>query len=182
MIDCHDESDEVSCKILVLKNSYRKSSPPVLSTRKKKSRQVHPVTVQVNITLLDVASIRERDNEIDLKFAVELEWLEPRAKYHNLKDNMTQNSLEVDEIKLIWIPKLVFRNNKHNDDTLAGIEKSQVYVKKKGFSTPSPMTSADEIEIFEGDENPLTLIQSYTKDFKCLYAMSSFPFDTQASM
>ena len=129
-----------------------------------------------------VASIRERDNEIDLKFAVELEWLEPRAKYHNLKDNMTQNSLEVDEIKLIWIPKLVFRNNKNNDDTLAGIEKSQVYVKKKGFSTPSPMTSADEIEIFEGDQNPLTMIQSYTKDFKCLYAMSSFPFDTQASM
>ena len=179
VFDCWDESDEVGCKILVLKKSYRKSSPPVVSVWKKHDRQVFPATIRVNITLLDIASIRERDNEIDIKFTAEFEWFEPRAKYYNLKENKTQNPLEMEDIKSLWIPKLVYRNNKNNDDTIAALKKSQVYVNKRGGFTPSPLTSMDEIEIFEGKENPLTMIQSYTKDFKCVFDMSTFPFDTQ---
>ena len=179
VFDCWDESDEVGCKILVLKKSYRKSSPPVVSVWKKHDRQVFPATIRVNITLLDIASIRERDNEIDIKFTAEFEWFEPRAKYYNLKENKTQNPLEMEDIKSLWIPKLVYRNNKNNDDTIAALKKSQVYVNKRGGFTTSPLTSMDEIEIFEGKENPLTMIQSYTKDFKCVFDMSTFPFDTQ---
>ena len=182
MFDCTDESDEVDCKILVLKKSYRKSSPPVITIWRKHERKVFPATIRVNITLLDIASIRERDNEIDIKFMAEFEWFEPRAKYHNLKENMTQNALELEDTKSLWIPKLIYRNNKNNDDTIAALEKSQVYVNQKGGFTQSPLTSMDEIEIFEGIENPLTMIQSYTKDFKCVYDMTTFPFDTQANM
>ena len=112
----------------------------------------------------------------------EFEWFEPRAKYHNLKENMTHNALEIEDTQSLWIPKLVYRNNKNNDDTIAALEKSQVYVNQKGGFTQSPLTSTDEIEIFEGKENPLTMIQSYTKDFKCVYDMTTFPFDTQANM
>ena len=179
VFDCSDESDEVECKILVLKKSYRKSSPPVFTVWKKHDRTVFPATIRVNITLLDIASIRERDNEIDIKFMAEFEWSEPRAKYHNLKENMTQNPLEIEDIKSLWIPMLVYRNNKNNDDTIAALEKSQVYVNKRGNFEQSPLSGMDEIEIFEGKENPLTMIQSYTKDFKCVYDMTTFPFDTQ---
>ena len=183
VFDCSDESDEVNCKILVLKKSYRKSSPPVLAIWRRHERQVFPATIRVNITLLDIASIRERDNEIDIKFMAEFEWFEPRAKYHNLKEKMTENPLELEDIKSLWTPKLVYRNNKNNDDTIdAALENSQVYVQRRGGFVESPLSSMDEIEIFEGEENPLTMIQSYTKDFKCVYDMATFPFDTQVIM
>ena len=73
----------------------------------------------------------------------------------------------------------MYRNNKNNDDTIAALEKSQVYVERRGGFSQSPLSSVDEIEIFEGRENPLTMIQSYTKDFKCVFSMATFPFDTQ---
>ena len=164
---------------MVLKKSYRKSSPPVLAVWRKRDRQVFPATIRVNITLLDIASIRERDNEIDIKFMAEFEWFEPRAKYYNLKEKMTENPLELEDIKSLWTPKLVYRNNKNNHDTIAALENSQVYVKRRGGFAQSPLSSMDEIEIFEGRENPLTMIQSYTKDFKCVFDMTTFPFDTQ---
>ena len=177
--DCRDESDESGCQILVLKKNYRKSSPPVLSVRRKDIRTIFPANVTVSLTLLDVVAVRERENEIDIKFMAKFEWFELRAVYHNLKDKKTQNSLELEDAGRLWIPKLIFQNNKNNDDTLAELERSHIYVKKKGVATQSKITSIDEIEIFEGKENPLTMIQSYTKDFKCVYDMRAFPFDTQ---
>ena len=38
---------------------------------------------------------------------------------------------------------------------------------------------ADEIEIFKGNENTLTMTQTYTKTFQCQYQLSNYPFDTQ---
>ena len=116
-----------------------------------------------------------------IRFVVELQWFEPRAVYHNLRENMTQNPLELEDIQSLWIPKLIYRNNKNNDDTLTDLWKSQFYVNQKGNSTSSGITNTDEFEIFKGKENPLIMIQSYTKDFKCVYEMSAFPFDTQVA-
>ena len=37
----------------------------------------------------------------------------------------------------------------------------------------------DEIEIFSGSENRLTMRQTYTKTFQCQYQLHHYPFDTQ---
>ena len=41
------------------------------------------------------------------------------------------------------------------------------------------MEEVDEKEIFEGSENRLTLEQTYTHEFQCLYRLQSYPFDKQ---
>ena len=73
-LNCADETDEMgSCQILVLKSSYRKTTPPIKVTTINRKPVVVPCNVTVAITLLDVAAIRESKNEIDLKFMVLLQ-------------------------------------------------------------------------------------------------------------
>ena len=190
MLDCKDKSDELGCEILVLEESYRKTSPPVrLSWEKKregkvgeqetKVRKVIPANVKVSLNLLDVAGIREADNEIDIKFTAQFDWFESRATFHNLKRRSSQNTLVDSDINRLWIPNIVYRNNKDNDDTLTALEKSRLKIKRMGNFSRSSLDILDEVEIFQGSENPISMTQSYTKPFKCKYELRYFPFDTQ---
>ena len=190
MLDCKDKSDELGCEILVLEESYRKTSPPVrLSWEKKrvrkvgeqetKVRKVIPANVKVSLNLLDVAGIREADNEIDIKFTAQFDWFESRATFHNLKKRSSQNTLVDTDINRLWIPNIVYRNNKDNDDTLTALEKSRLKIKRMGNFSRSSLDILDEVEIFQGSENPISMTQSYTKPFKCKYELRYFPFDTQ---
>ena len=176
MLNCQDGSDEEDCRTVVLEKSYRKVAPPALIGEDSK---VIPATVEVSLTLLDISAIREAANEIDIKFTTELKWIEPRATYHNLKEDISQNNLEKIEAIQLWIPNLIYRNNKDNDDILSGFDKSEVKIDRMGNFTRSGIESVDEIEIFMGKDNPLIMLQSYTKVFKCKYNLIAFPFDTQ---
>ena len=133
--------------------------------------------VTVSITLLDISAIRETDNEIDVKLALHLTWFESRALFHNLKTKLAMNTLSKEEAASLWVPNLIYRNNKENDDTRS--EKSRLKISREGNFLRSGMDVIDEIEIFEGSENPLILMQAYTKVFKCEYHLATFPFDTQ---
>ena len=43
----------------------------------------------------------------------------------------------------------------------------------------SGVEEVDEREIFEGSENSLTMNQTYTHEFRCLYDLEKYPFDRQ---
>ena len=135
--------------------------------------------VTVSIALLDISAIRETDNEIDVKLALHLGWVESRALYHNLKAKLSMNTLNKEEAASLWVPNLIYRNNKENDDTRS--EKSKLKISREGNFSRSGPNVVDEIEIFEGSENPLILMQAYTKVFKCEYHLATFPFDTQVT-
>ena len=179
ILDCQDETDEVDCSIVVLRKSYRKTAPPVLTTYTNKVRKVVPVSVLVTMSLLDISAIRETDNEIDIKLTTELQWNESRAMFHNLKREATQNTLEQDDVKRLWFPNLVYRNNKENFDMKSGIRDANLKIRRDGSFVRSGLDTVDEIEIFSGNENPIMMIQSYTKSFKCKFDLRVFPFDTQ---
>ena len=181
VLDCDDESDEVDCHIVLLKESYRKAGPPVELKTENGTHNVIPAKVKVSLTILDISSIREADNEIDIKFTAELNWTETRATYHNLKVNATQNTLEPKDIERLWIPNLIYRNNKDNDGTRSEWKKSSFMVERQGKFTGSSLNVIDEIEIFKGNENKIIMIQSFTKEFKCKYNLKVFPFYTQVS-
>ena len=142
-------------------------------------RRVLPASVIVSITLLDVAGIRETDNEIDIKFTAQFDWFESRATFHNLKKRSSRNTLVLVDVKRLWIPNIIYRNNKDNDDTVSALEKSKLRISRLGNFSRSDLSMLDEIEIFEGKDNPISMIQSYTKPFKCNYDLRHFPFDTQ---
>jgi hypothetical protein len=178
VLDCPDQSDEVGCSVVILKESYRRSAPPVLQSWQGKVRTVRPATVRVTLTLLDISAIREADNEIDIKLTAELEWTEVRANFHNLKAR-SENTLDHSEMDQLWVPNLIYRNNRDNDDTRSALDKSKIKILRRGNFTRSSLDVVEEIEIFEGAENPIVMLQLYTKEFKCTYRLMVFPFDTQ---
>jgi hypothetical protein len=184
VIDCLDKTDEVNCTMIVLEESYRKASPPVtLNVTNKRLKEIIPAPVRVTFTLLDISAIREAENEIDIKFSVELEWNETRATYHNLKKKMSQNIVDTSKCSLmLWTPKLIFENNKDNDDTRSEFKTSRMMINRKGNFTRSSIEVVNEIELFKGKENPIIMVQSYTKEFRCKYNLHVFPFDTQVRL
>ena len=58
------------------------------------------------------------------------------------------------------------------------MERSDLKILRQGEFARSGLNVADEIEVFEGSENPIQLAQSLTKEFKCSYELVFFPFDT----
>ena len=67
--DCDDESDELNCKILKLKEGYNKRVPPVSKTSKK-IKTLKPVAVNVSLTLFKIVAIKEDDHSIQLQFQI----------------------------------------------------------------------------------------------------------------
>ena len=128
------------------------------------------MSVKVSFRLLDIAAIREADNEVFLKFTLKLVWFERKK---------SQNTLEQDDIENIWIPKLIYENNKDNSNTHSEMHKSSIFVRREGNLKRSGHYDVDETEVFKGDENLIEMIQSFTKDFKCQFNLHFFPFDTQ---
>ena len=54
-----------------------------------------------------------------------------------------------------------------------------VTITREGSFSRTPISVVDEIEIFLGRENKLTLNQTYSKIFQCTYLLQKYPFDTQ---
>ena len=89
------------------------------------------------------------------------------------------NALKQYEIERLWTPYVIYKNTENNDATTTQDIFTSVTVTREGNFTRSPPSSIDEVEIFRGDENTLTMNQSYTKEFRCQYKFQFFPFDTQ---
>ena len=60
--------------------------------------------------------------------------------------------------------------------------KTSIAVTRENGFVRSGMDVVDEIEIYQGKENRLTMNQTYSKEFKCTYLIHWFPFDTQVSL
>ena len=177
--DCRDESDEEGCQLIVLKDGYNKNIPPI--TKNKSDESLLPANVKVTITLMKVVEIEETDHSIHLQFQIMLGWKETdRVTYHNLKEDIALNTLK--DIEKLWLPLIVYDNTDQKESTrLAPLEEwmTTVAVTREGEFSRSTADEVDEIEIFKGSENKLTMFQTYTKEFQCHYKLYRYPFDTQ---
>ena len=54
-----------------------------------------------------------------------------------------------------------------------------MFVKREGSFTRGDISYLNEVEIFQGIENTIVMIQTYSKKFHCTYLLHSYPFDTQ---
>ena len=166
VVNCRDESDEVGCKSLALKQSYNKFAAPITD-------------VSVNISLEDIVSIREFDDEINLKISVTLKWIETRVTYQNLKGDQVTNTLLKGDIEQLWIPKLTFQNSKDKHDTTSDLSKVKLFISKEGNTTWSSNGVAEDIATFRGNENPIVMTYTTSLNFDCDFNFMFFPFDTQ---
>ena len=124
----------------------------------------------------------EEDHSIELQFEITLEWKENRASYHNLKNYFALNALSTEEINRLWLPLVIYTNTDQKESTRLGVDwewSTNVVVQREGDFERSTPDVLDEIEIFKGVENTLSMVQSYTHEFQCVYRLEKYPFDTQ---
>ena len=111
-----------------------------------------------------------------------MQWKENRVTYHNLKKETSLNALTDEDIKRIWLPFVVYDNTDQKEVTRLGMDwewVTRVTVTREGEFTRSKLEELDETEIFKGEENRLTMNQTYTWEFQCKYELQRYPFDTQ---
>ena len=139
--------------------------------------------VAVSIGILEVFNIRPEQGDFEFKFELTLEWYEQRALYHNLKGEAYQNTLRKEDMDRLWLPMVDFPNavgleSRLDKDVMKGT--TSVIVRNGGNFTRSSVYVADEIEIFQGNENKLNLKQRFHLRVMSSSISSFYPFDTQS--
>ena len=74
----------------------------------------------MSLRILKVMDINERENTIDLKFEVIMEWRDYRITYNNLKEVSFLNALTINETQSIWLPIVVYKNTDQEETTRLG--------------------------------------------------------------
>ena len=176
--NCKDKSDEVNCRLLVMESNYNKKIAPFGFDNEKQTNI--PAMINVSISVIDVLKIEEVNHVYVLKFRLTLEWYDFRIRYYNLKKERSSNALSLEEHKQLWIPYLVFENTENNEAT-EGTKDTELTLVREGNFIRSDKTVPEEINIFEGGSNRIMFEQIYTKEFKCVYELHLYPFDTQVA-
>ena len=94
------------------------------------------------------------------------------------------NALTENDFRKLWLPLVIYANTDQKETTRLGDSwewSTSVLVMREGNFTRSGLDEVDEIEIYRGDENTLTMQQTYTHEFQCVYQLMKYPFDTQVS-
>ena len=68
-----------------------------------------PAEVNVSTSLETIIEISESNHIIELKFEMNIEWYEIRAKYYNIKMNSALNVLNEEEMRMILLPFIIFK-------------------------------------------------------------------------
>ena len=92
------------------------------------------------------------------------------------------NSLNQDDIKKLWLPMVIYANTDQKETTRLGENwewRTNVFVNREGGFSNSSDEVVDEMRIFKGSENMLTMQQTYAHKFQCIYHLKPYPFDTQ---
>ena len=94
-----------------------------------------------------------------------MQWKETRAIYQNLKKKTNLNALNAADIERIWKPNIIYKNTDNYESTATKSLLNNVYttltISRQGNFTRSGNEVADEVEYFRGDENMITMNQTY---------------------
>ena len=101
------------------------------------------------------------------------------------KTDSTDNLLRQDEVRMLWLPLVIYWNTDQEETTRLGESwewKTEILVQREGNMSRNSKTDIDEAEIFKGAENSLRMEQTYTHAFQCVFKLSEYPFDTQVGL
>ena len=114
----------------------------------------------------------------EVQFVLSMKWLEGRVIYRNLKNDTSLNRCLPSETERMWVPKMIFNNTRNRPITVID-ETSKLFIEKLGKHQHSLISETENIEYFEGKDNPLFLKRFYDQRFLCVYQLSWYPFDVQ---
>ena len=107
-----------------------------------------------------------------------MEWVDARLEFYNIKMDETMNVVTIEELNRIWLPIIVFDNTESDQRTILD-GKAFATIKRMNRGIGSDSTISEDIDIYKGSENTITMSRLYNIEFFCDYDMRWFPFDTQ---
>ena len=128
-----------------------------------------------------VQEIQEVAQFLKLKFKISLQWMDARVRYYNIKTDEALNSLSLEEQLALWTPTIVFWNTEKQLKSVND-EESFASIKRSGKGSIIGREVNEDIEVFKGSENNVTLSRVYSIEFFCEYQMQWYPFDLQTCL
>ena len=125
-----------------------------------------------------IQEIKEIQQMLQLKFNLRMEWVDARLEFYNIKLDETMNVITTEELERIWLPIIVF-DNTENDQRSVLDGKSFATIKRMNEGIGSDSTISEDIDIYKGSENTITMSRLYNIEFFCDYDMRWYPFDAQ---
>ena len=104
--------------------------------------------------------------------------MDARVSYYNIKPDEDMNSLTVKEQLAIWTPTIVFWNTKEQLRTVND-KTTFASIKREGNGSIIEKEINEDIEVYSGSENGITISRVYSIQFYCDYQMAWYPFDQQ---
>ena len=125
-----------------------------------------------------VQEIKEIEQILQLKFSLRMTWVDARLNFFNIKMKETMNVISMAELNKIWLPVIIFDNTEEGQITIND-DKASATINRTGRGTGSDSSISEDIDIYRGSENSITLSRLYNIDFFCDYDMRWYPFDAQ---
>ena len=155
-------------------SSYSKFLSPPIPGNSSSTKLV----IGSSISLNSLSAFDPIQGNYDVKFTVQLKWVDGRLKFNNLRSPPELNSLQPEEMGKIWFPFFIFDNTKKKNLSLLD-GKSSLKIIKMGDGTLSSYQDTENKFIFKGFENAIEYTRFYSDQFECEYAFHWYPFDTQ---
>ena len=118
---------------------------------------------------------------LQLKFNLRMEWVDARLEFYNIKMDETMNVVTIEELNRIWLPIIVFDNTESDQRTILD-GKAFATIKRMNRGIGSDSTISEDIDIYKGSENTITMSRLYNIEFFCDYDMRWYPFDVQTCL
>ena len=125
-----------------------------------------------------VQDIQEVAQYLELKLKISLQWMDARVSFYNIKPDEDMNMLSLDEQLTLWTPTIVFWNTKEQLRTIND-KSTFASVKREGKGSIIDKEVNEDIEVYSGSENGITISRVYSIQFFCEYQIAWYPFDQQ---
>ena len=126
-----------------------------------------------------VQDIQEVAQYLELKFKISLQWKDARVTFYNIKPDENLNSLTLEEQLALWTPTIVFWNTKQQLRTVND-KITFASIRREGTGSIIGKEINQDIEVYSGAENRITISRVYSIQFYCEYQMAWYPFDQQS--
>ncbi|KAK4315441.1 hypothetical protein Pmani_013358 [Petrolisthes manimaculis] len=169
--DCRDGSDEWECILVNRPTGYHHTLPPPSHVPGT------PLPVTLNIRLLSL-SLSDKDSYLEVTYHLNLTWKDLRLRFHNLKSASRLNQVPVTDHYKLWTPTLTLVNVRGTERTRVD-EEAVITVHRRGVPIDQDLSLPEDVDIYQGAENHLSVDRKYTSQFLCDLNLQLYPFDTQ---
>ena len=125
-----------------------------------------------------IQEMKEIEQILQLKFSLRMTWVDARLDFFNIKADETMNVISLEELNQIWLPVIIFHNTESGLRTIND-EGSFATIRRAGLGIGSDSSISEDINIYKGSENSISLTRLYNIEFFCDYNMRWYPFDSQ---